>query len=106
MTETYPLLGDLDSCAFLQWCWPVTQVRFEVGGQKMFGLPQWAVGVGAILVLVTVLQISYVRLVPPEYRRRRWKGQPLQASDHVQSPLPEIQEGKQRLREPAKRVDF
>ena len=106
MTETYPLLGDLDSCAFLQWCWPVTQVRFEVGGQKMFGLPQWAVGVGAILVLVTVLQISYVRLVPPEYRRRRWKGEPLQASDDVLSRLAELEEVKQRLGELEERVDF
>jgi len=72
----------------------------------MFGLPQWAVGVGAILVLVTVLQISYVRLVPPEYRRRRWKGEPLQASDDVQSRLAELEEVKQRLGELEERVDF
>jgi len=30
----------------------------------MFGLPEWAVGVGAVLVLVTVLQVIYVRLMP------------------------------------------
>ena len=72
----------------------------------MFGLPQWAVGVGAVLVLVTVLQVSYARLVPPEYRRRRWKGEPLQASDDMQSRLAELEEVKQRLAELEERVDF
>ena len=72
----------------------------------MFGLPQWAVGVGAVLVLVTVLQVIYARLVPPEYRRRRWKGEPLQASDDVQSRLAELDQVKQRLGELEERVDF
>jgi hypothetical protein len=72
----------------------------------MFGLPEWAVGVGAVLVLVTVLQVVYVRLMPPEYRRRRWKGEPLQASDEVQSRLAELEEVKQRLSELEERVDF
>ena len=72
----------------------------------MFGLPEWAVGVGAVLVLVTVLQVIYVRLMPPEYRRRRLKGEPLQASDDVQSRLAELEEVKQRLGELEERVDF
>ena len=72
----------------------------------MFGLPEWAVGVGAVLVLVTVLQVMYVRLMPPEYRRRRLKGEPLQASDDVQSRLAELDEVKQRLGELEERVDF
>ena len=72
----------------------------------MFGLPEWAVGVGGILILVTVLQVVYARLVPPEYRRRRWKGEPLQASDDVQSRLAELEEVKQRLAELEERVDF
>ncbi len=72
----------------------------------MFGLPEWAIGVGAILVLVTVLQVVYARLVPPEYRRRRWKGEPLQASDDMQSRLAELEEVKQRLAELEERVDF
>ena len=72
----------------------------------MFGLPEWAVGVGAVLVLVTVLQVVYVRLVPPEYRRRRWKGEPLQASDEMQSRLAELEDVKQRLGELEERVDF
>ena len=71
----------------------------------MFGLPEWAVGVGAVLVLVTVLQVMYVRLMPPEYRRRRLKGEPL-ASDDVQSRLAELDEVKQRLGELEERVDF
>ena len=72
----------------------------------MFGLPQWAVGVGAVLVVITVLQVVYARLVPPEYRRRRWKGEPLQASDDVQSRLAELDQVKQRLGELEERVDF
>ncbi len=72
----------------------------------MFGLPEWAVCVGAVLVLVTVLQVIYVRLMPPEYRRRRLKGEPLQASDDVQSRLAELDEVKQRLGELEERVDF
>ena len=72
----------------------------------MFGLPEWAVGVGAVLVLVTVLQVIYVRLMPPEYRRRRLKGEPVQASDDMQSRLAELDEVKQRLSELEERVDF
>ncbi len=72
----------------------------------MFGLPEWAVGVGTVLVLVTVLQVIYVRLMPPEYRRRRLKGEPLQASDDVQSRLAELDEVKHRLGELEERVDF
>ncbi len=48
----------------------------------MFGLPEWAVGVGAVLVLVTVLQVIYVRR------------------------LAELDEVKQRLGELEERVDF
>jgi Tfp pilus assembly protein PilO len=72
----------------------------------MFGLPEWAVGVGAVLVLVTVLQVIYVRFMPPEYRRGRLKGEPLQASDDVQSRLAELDEVKRRLGELEERVDF
>lgn len=72
----------------------------------MLGLPQWAVGVSAVLVLVTALQIIYPRLVPPEQRRRRWKVEPLQASDELHSRLAELDEVKQRLGELEERVDF
>jgi predicted nuclease with TOPRIM domain len=72
----------------------------------VFGLPQWAVGVGAVLVLVTALQIIYVRLMPPEYRRRRWKGEPSRVSDDMQNGLAELDDVKQRLSELEERVDF
>lgn len=72
----------------------------------MFGLPEWAVGVGAVLVLVTVLQVIYVRLMPPEYRRRRWKGEPLQVPEDMQRRLAELDDLKQRLGELEERVDF
>lgn len=72
----------------------------------MFGLPEWAIGVGAVLVLVTALQVIYVRLMPPEYRRRRWKGEPLQAPEEMQRRLAELDDLKQRLGELEERVDF
>ncbi len=72
----------------------------------MFGLPEWAVGVGAVLVVVTALQVIYVRLMPPEYRRRRWKGEPLRAPENIQTRLAELDGLKQRLAELEERVDF
>jgi len=72
----------------------------------MFGLPEWAVGVGAVLVFVTALQIIYVRLMPPESRRRRWKGEPLQATEDIERRLAELEDVKQRLGELEERVDF
>ena len=72
----------------------------------MFGLPEWAVGVGAVLILVTALQVIYVRLMPPEHRRRRWKGEPLQAPEDLQRRLAELDDVKQRLAELEERVDF
>jgi len=72
----------------------------------MFGLPQWALGVGAVLVFVTALQIIYVRLMPPDYRRRRWKGEPVQAPDDIQRRLAELDDVKQRVGELEERVDF
>ena len=72
----------------------------------MFGLPQWAVGVGALLLLVTALQVIYVRLMPPEYRRRSSKGEPLPISDDVLARLADLDDMKQRLGELEERVDF
>ena len=72
----------------------------------MMGLPPWAIGVGAVLVLCAALQIIYVRLMPPEYRHRRLKGEPAQASEEMQRRLAELDEVKQRLAELEERVDF
>jgi hypothetical protein len=88
-----------------QWRWLVTQSSSKQEA-KMFGLPEWAVGVGTILVLVTALQIIYVRLMPPEQRRRRWKGEPVQVPEDVQRRLAELDDVKQRLGELEERVDF
>jgi hypothetical protein len=75
-------------------------------GGKMFELPEWAIGVGALLVLVAALQIIYVRLMPPEHRRRRWKGEPLQLPEDLQARLAELDDVKVRLAELEERVDF
>lgn len=72
----------------------------------MFGIPEWAIGVGAIAVLVAALQVVMVRLLPSDYRRRRWTRQPFEALDDVQTRLGELDELKQRLGELEERVDF
>lgn len=72
----------------------------------MLGLPEWAIGVAAALILITGLQIIYVRLMPPESRRRGLKGEPLQLPEDVQARLAELDEMKHRLAELEERADF
>ena len=78
----------------------------------MFGIPEWAMGVAAILAVVSVLKIVTVRLLPPEARGNRWKGgwkgmgESLQAQDDMQARLAEIDDLRQRVAELEERVDF
>ncbi|HTS89893.1 MAG TPA: hypothetical protein VMG41_15470 [Gemmatimonadales bacterium] len=72
----------------------------------MFGLPEWAVGVGADLVSVTALQVVYVRLMPAEYRRRRSKREPLRAPEDIERRLAELDDVTQRPGELEERVDL
>jgi len=73
----------------------------------MLGIPEWAIGVGAILMVVSVLKVVTARLMPPGYRRQRsWRGETLRDTEDVQARLAELDELKQRVGELEERVDF
>ena len=72
----------------------------------MLGIPEWAIGIGAIIALVTVLQVVAARLMPPGYRRRSWRGETLRDTEDVQARLAELDELKQRVGDLEERVDF
>jgi hypothetical protein len=73
----------------------------------MFGIPEWALGVAAILAVVSVLKVVTARLMPPGYRQRSWRGEilPPEAED-LQARLAELDELKRRVGELEERVDF
>ena len=72
----------------------------------MFGIPEWAIGVGSIMVLVAALQVVVARLMPPGHRRRSWKGETLADSEELHARLVELDDLKQRVAELEERVDF
>jgi len=73
----------------------------------MLGIPEWAIGVGAIIALVAVLQVAVARLLPPGYRRRSWRGETLPPEiEDLPARLAELDELKQRVGELEERVDF
>ncbi len=73
----------------------------------MFGIPEWALGVTAILAVVSVLKIVTARLMPPGYRQRSWRGDLIPAeTEDTQARLAELDELKRRVAELEERVDF
>lgn len=78
----------------------------------MLGIPEWAIGVAAIMAVIGVVQIVVARLVPPGYRRRSWRGwagrggEPSVESEEMQAKLAELEELKHRVGELEERVDF
>jgi Tfp pilus assembly protein PilO len=78
----------------------------------MFGIPQWAIGVVAIMAVIGVVQIAWARLMPPGYRHRSWKGwrgrgdEPSVELEEMQAKLAELEELKHRVGELEERVDF
>ena len=72
----------------------------------MFGIPEWAIGVGAILAVVSVLRIVTAQFVPPSAgRRRKWRLDDGEL-DEMQAKLAELDELKHRMGELEERVDF
>jgi hypothetical protein len=78
----------------------------------MLGIPEWAIGVAAIMAVIGVIQIVGARVAPPGYRRRSWKdrggreGEPSVESEEMQAKLAELDELKRRMGELEERVDF
>jgi len=73
----------------------------------MLGIPEWALGVTAILAVVSVLKVVTARLMPPGYRQRSWRGETLPPeTDDLQARLAELDELKRRVGELEERVDF
>ena len=73
----------------------------------MLAIPAWAIGVGAVMVVLTILKVVQARLMPPGYRGRSWRGEtlPLETED-LQARLAEVDQLKQRVGELEERVDF
>jgi len=73
----------------------------------MLGIPEWALGVTAILAVVSVLKVVTARLMPPGYRQRSWRGEILPPeTEDLQAKLAELDELKRRVGELEERVDF
>ncbi len=78
----------------------------------MLGIPEWAIGVGVILMAVSVLKVVTARLMPPGYRQRSWRGwggrgdEPSVELEEMQAKLAELDELKRRVGELEERVDF
>jgi Tfp pilus assembly protein PilN len=73
----------------------------------MFGIPEWALGVTAILAVVSVLKVVTARLMPPGYRQRSLRGDVLPPeTEDLQARLAELDELKRRVAELEERVDF
>ena len=68
----------------------------------MFAIPQWAIGVVAIMAVIGVVQIAWARLMPPGYRHRSWKGWRGRGDE----PSVELEEMQAKLAELEERVDF
>ena len=73
----------------------------------MLGIPEWALGVTAILAVVSVLKVVTARLMPPGYRQRSWRGDLLPPeTEDLPARLAELDQLKQRVGELEERVDF
>ena len=73
----------------------------------MLGIPEWAIGIAAILAVISVLKVVTTRLVPPGYRQRSWRGETLPPeTEDLQARLAEVDQLKQRVAELEERVDF
>ena len=73
----------------------------------MLGIPEWAIGIAAILAVISVLKVVTARLVPPGYRQRSWRGDLIPSeTEDLQARLAELDELKRRVAELEERVDF
>jgi len=68
-----------------------------------FGIPEWAIGIGAILALISVLKVVTARLMPPGYRSRSMREM---MDGETPAGLAEFDELKRRVGELEERLDF
>jgi hypothetical protein len=75
-----------------------------------FGIPEWAIGIGAILALISVLKVVTARLMPPGHRPRSMRdmmgGETAAEMEEIQARLAEFDELKRRVGELEERLDF
>jgi Tfp pilus assembly protein PilO len=75
-----------------------------------FGIPEWAIGVGVILMAVSVLKVVTARLMPPGHRPRSMRemmgGETSAEQEEMRARLAELEELKHRVDELEERVDF
>ena len=75
-----------------------------------FGIPEWAIGVGVILMAVSILKVVTARLMPPGHRPRSMRdmmgGETPAEREEMQARLAELDELKRRVGELEERVDF
>jgi len=77
----------------------------------MLGIPEWAIGVGLILIIISIAQIVG-RVVAPDSARRGRKVRFMELTDHAQAldevhaRLLELDQLKQRVTELEERLDF
>ena len=77
----------------------------------MFGIPEWAIGVGVIILFITTARIA-VHMIAPDMGRGGQKLRPkdlrdnLGMLDDIQARLAELDQLKQRVTELEERVDF
>ncbi len=72
----------------------------------MLGIPEWAIGVGVILLFGAGGIALMVRLLPSELRRHSSKSEQHPRLEEVQSRLGELDDLKQRVGELEERLDF
>jgi hypothetical protein len=78
----------------------------------MFGIPEWAIGIGVVLTFVSILKIVTVRLMPPgsvgRYGSRKFsfKADPDPDQEELQSKIAELEDLKRRMGELEERLDF
>ena len=76
-----------------------------------FGIPEWAIGIGAILALISVLKVVTARLMPPGHRPRSMMrdmmlGETPAELEEMQARVAEFDELKRRVGELEERLDF
>jgi Tfp pilus assembly protein PilO len=79
--------------------------------RQMPAIPEWAIGVGLIVVIIGAVQLVWHLLVPESARRAQkvraiMTGDSAQALEEVQSRLGELNQLKQRVNELEERLDF